>query len=535
MASSTAAARNISPRGVPAILSEDDDLNDKMKALRALHAAAKNESNWDEAGPPPPVLVLKAGGGWAARQAAAGASPRQESDPPIAAPPKKKRAPLPAVSPRQTEKAERERLAKALEATWLESPRSMKNRLLKEVIEEKRPQAVALPQAPSLPPPPRREKSAKAVAAAATAEMDEAMTEEEKELARLAVEATNLRLKLAAKERAKRAKEVEEVYKKMEEKKGERERQANEAKAEEEAERKAAQKERREAAATRRAVEGAARARREAAAARARQAAQEADAAKAQAAKAEEAEKQRQAAETAEAARLAAEARLHKAAKARAAQRRAEETRQVHEAEERRRSMAELSAARAGRRMSAEREREERGEATFEEAARRAARRHDFATLDLVKGHRAPEEREAELATFLRRERLKKEERARQSPAQVPLLLPALAQHVEQRGLAEQRATSKGGGGGAWADDRALKEHMSSALQPSTHLNQQRMVSSAPIGQKQPQKLPPSATADPASMPLAVRLAARRAEGSRPSSYAPDAPKGPPGGWSDWS
>lgn len=508
-----------SPRRTAHLMDDDDDdaLAEKIAALRALHASDKKGNElaaqlMSDMPAPPPKEVLKA---------VKPRPPRKEADMPrLESLPRREPPAKDAGTPRGNETlSRRDALAKALEATWLESADEKEARLLKAAQG-----TLAAPKAahddeskPSVQRARRRESSASRCAARPA---DDEATEREKEVARLAAGAAKLRLQLAATEKAKleqeRLKEVDQMYARLKEKEVERKRHFDEERMQHEAERSAADEARRQAHAARRAAQAATARRREAAAARAEQA-KDVDAAEKERAAAEE--KKRHAAEQAEAARLAAEARLKEAAKERAAQRRAELAAQKEEEEARRSQRADSAVARVGRRQADEREQarrqdavfaqaalraddidrqKARGDALFAQAAKRAAARYDFATIELV---RAPtrEDRDHDFAQFMRRERMKKEGRKR-------------PEYLQEQPWPQQQQQQP-----AWADDHALHELMSSALQPVTQ--QPRLVSSAPLVTKAP------AADGSAPAPLAARLAARRA----------DAPKGAAGGWSDWS
>ena len=341
-------------------------------------------------------------------------------------------------------------------------------------------------------------------AAAAAAEGEDVM--------RTAKRATAARLQQMAKEKEQTAKEKEEMYAQLEVKKVARRRAAEERKEqalEEEAAAEAARKQLEAARAAAKAAQA-----RRAAATRARQAAKEREEAERQAAEASmDVEAQERRAAVAEAARLAAEARVSQMATERVRQRKSDVEMQRQEAQakaEAVRERAEARAARlaviereAARRQAARDEREAQKQFGLSVAAKRAAARYDFPTLELVHA-RHEDAREAELQQFLKMHRQKKEERERQrmqahgggggggiggiggsaagSGGHGELYLEKL--HLEQHRAGVIAASNES----SWAEDRALKGLMRSALMPNTqHL---RAVASAPNKLLMPRPVP---------------------------------------------
>ncbi|KOO34111.1 hypothetical protein Ctob_008786 [Chrysochromulina tobinii] len=198
---------------------DDDELAEKIAALRALHASDKKGNElaaqlMSDLPAPPPKEVLKA---------VKPRPPRKEADMPrLESLPRREPLAKDAGTPRGNETlSRRDALAKALEATWLESADEKEARLLKAAQG-----TLAAPKAahddeskPSVQRARRRESSASRSAARPA---DDEATEREKEVARLAAGAAKLRLQLAATEKAKleqeRLKEVDQMYARLKEK-----------------------------------------------------------------------------------------------------------------------------------------------------------------------------------------------------------------------------------------------------------------------------------------------------------------------------
>jgi len=343
-------------------------------------------------------------------------------------------------------------------------------------------------------------------AAAAIAEGEDVM--------RTAKRATAARLQQMAKEKEQMAREKEKMYAQLEVKKAERRRAAEERKEhalEEEAAAEAARKQLEAARAAAKAAQA-----RRAAATRARQAAKEREEAERQAAEASmDVEAQERRAAVAEAARLAAEARVSQMATERVIQRKSDVEMQRQEAQAKAEAVRERAEARtarlaviereAARRQVVRDEREAQKQFGLSVAAKRAAARYDFPTLELVHA-RHEDAREAELQQFLRMHRQKKEERERQQ-------MQACGGSGGIGGIGGIDGSAEGSGGhgelyleklhlekqhrvgvvvasneSSWAEDRALKGLMRSALMPNTqHL---RAVASAPNKLIMPRPVP---------------------------------------------
>ena len=238
----------------------------------------------------------------------------------------------------------------------------------------------------------------------------------EKKKAQLAAQA---RLRQAAKERANRVAEDEQLYAQLAQKSAERAKKIEERKQQKEAAGRASAEAHKQAMAARAAMEQKVKkvnAQREAAA-RAQEEAKERAAAEKKLARLE-ADNRR--AEDAEPARLMAKARVSELARERARQAEAQASAKLAEAEARAEALRQRANVREShlqalegatmRRQEVIRRREKQGQHPIPDAVKRAAARHNFPTLELVKS-KTPAQRDLELRQFLEQQKKKQEAR----------------------------------------------------------------------------------------------------------------------------